>query len=96
MMTEPPATDDAAAAWRSRPRQVTHRTSEPTNDLVRATRYRIGSERGMSPSADSLIFAALRLANRDKASREALVAEVGRVERGEPMLIDDDGAVAGE
>lgn len=88
MMTQTPEEREHAAAgaarWRALVRKVTHRTSAPTDDLVRRARMRIGNERGDMPNSDAVIYAALRLANRDAASREAWAAEVRRVEIGEP------------
>lgn len=85
MMTSTPA----RSGWRALRRKVVHRTSLPTDALVRAFRLWIGSERGIAPNNDAVIFAALRLAARDATSRDELAAEVARVEAVEPLNTDD-------
>ncbi len=93
MMTQTPEEREraaaGAAAWRSLVRKVVHRTSAPTDDLVRRARMSIGNDRGSMPNSDAVIAAALRLANRSAASRAAWAAEVERVEHGYPAPNDD-------
>jgi len=71
-------------AWRDLVRKVRHRTSGPTNVTLSQAIGRIARAReGLPfarPSADTVIYAALRRASRNPAERDALLAEVNLVE----------------
>lgn len=66
--------------WKKVPTRTTHRTSEPTGDAVELAISEVRSAVGKRPSADTVIFAALRFAMR--SDRAAFIDEVRVVEAG--------------
>lgn len=58
----PPAGAPAEVSWRQLRRVNAHRTSKPTDDMLRRVVGEITAVRGNAPAVDAVIFAALRLA----------------------------------
>ena len=64
--------------WRDLKRMNAHRTSRPTDDLVRRLVGEIAAATGRAPFVDAVLFAALRIAQRGELQR--LVDEILLIE----------------
>ena len=75
--------------WANLARSPKHRTSRPTDDLMREFRIQVGNARGSLPYTDAVLLAALRLLDTSGTAggrlREAdlrrLVVEVDKIEK---------------
>ncbi len=76
--TEPAAAARRLVPWQSLKRLSMHRTSDPTNDALRKIIGEIAADRGRRATADTVIYAAIRLAVRD--NMDSFIDEIREVE----------------